>query len=285
MMIGFFYSMKKLAIQGIVGAFHQEAAQNHFRETIEVDPHDTFIGLVDAVSNGTTQQGIIAIENTLAGSIHRNYDLLFEGRVHIIGEEVLRISQHLGALPGTTLEKVKEIHSHYMALEQCRDFLNMHPQIKKVESIDTALSIKQVSENKTNHIAAIGSQTAMELYGLETIAEAIESNKQNYTRFFIIETGDLSEQAFGNKASIRVVLNHKAGTLAKVLVELDKISGNLSKLESMVIPGKPWVYAFYMDIEFPQDISYHRLQEWLGNHVDEHQILGIYQNRKDESIQ
>lgn len=279
-MIGFFYSMKKIAIQGIAGAFHQEAAHAYFKESMDVDGHDTFGGLVDAVASGSTPLGIIAIENTIAGSIHRNYDLLFKAKVQIVGEQVLRISQHLGAIPGTALAQLKEIHSHYMALEQCRDFLNGLPQVKKVESIDTALSVKNVASDHKETTGAIGSKVAMDMYGLEIIAEAIESDKQNYTRFFIIEPGESQSKAKGNKASIRIVLNHQSGSLARFLVEAEKIEGNLSKLESMVIPGTPWVYAFYVDIGFPHDTSFDELNKWLSHHTQEHQILGIYQNTR-----
>lgn len=280
----FLLSMQTVAIQGVAGAFHHEAAQAFFSEPIAVDPHDTFAGLVQAVGEGRVPCGAIAIENTVAGSIHQNYDLLYQAPVRIVGEHVLPIAQHLGALPGTRPEALTEVRSHYMALAQCRAYLDRFPHVRRVEAVDTASSVKEVAEGQLQGVGAIGSATAMALYGLEVIAPNIETHKHNFTRFFIIRPESEGEVAGANKVSLRLTLNHRVGSLAVALGALEAISGNLTKLESMVIPGRPWEYAFYLDIEFDGRIPKDTFNAWLQEHCGDHHLLGTYITQRHATL-
>lgn len=270
----------KIGIQGIKGAFHQEAAELYFNQEIEIVANTTFKDLTDSVVQKTSDMGIIAIENTISGTIHNNLNLIRESALNIIGEVYLRIEQNLAVLPGTQLEELKQVESHYMAINQCREFFRKHPHIQLIESPDTALSIKRVSELKNKSIGAIGSESAIKEYGLINLSKGIETNKKNYTRFLIVSKSK-SDKIDINKASIVLILPHEQGSLAKALNMINQFDINLSKIESFPIIGEPWHYQFYLDLHFSQPGNYHELLKELAKYSLEYQVLGEYKFGKE----
>jgi prephenate dehydratase len=254
---------KKVAIQGGAGSNHEIAAKAYF-ETDEIDmvPCDSFDELFATLHKDNSIYGIIAIENTLVGSILQNYTLLKDSGLVIIGEYKLRIKHQLLALPGQNIEDISEVHSHPMALGQCKEFFKQYPHIKLIESSDTALSAKWIQDNQLKGVAAIAPELAAEKYQLEILAKDIETNKRNFTRFLIIsdkgktEVEDLLIQEKVNKASIVFALPHSEGSLSKVLSILAFYNINLSKIQSLPIVGQEWEYLFYIDLVFEDYARY-----------------------------
>jgi len=280
----FYHKMKKVSIQGVQGAFHEEAARLFFKEDILVDPQNTFRDLVKQVELQNVDFGIIAIENTISGTINKNFRLIADHEVEIVGEVKLRIVQNLGALPGSKIEDLQEIHSHYMAINQCREYLSNYPHIQLIESTDTALSAKKIAENNQPYRAAIASKAAMELYGLEVIASSIETNKKNYTRFFIIQHKDSNTVLPADKISMELVISHEVGSLLKILTALENFGINLTKIESSSIIGQPWNYSFFIDGELSKIIDLNTIREMLDKKTIANKILGIYKKDDHESI-
>jgi prephenate dehydratase len=271
--------VKKIAIQGGYGAFHEIAAISYFEnENIEIVPKNTFKDLFTALKMGLVDYGITAIENSLAGSILPNYTLLLESNMKIIGEIYLRIEQNLVALPGQDIKNIKEIYSHPMALMQCQKFFEKYPYIKLIDSIDTALSAKEIRENNLKGIGAISSALAAKKYNLEVLASSIETNKKNYTRFLILEekNGEPSINENINKSSITFALADKIGCLSKVLSILSYYDINLTKVQSMPIIGKEWEYQFYVDLEINDYNLYKQSIEAIKPFTSNLQILGEY---------
>ncbi len=276
-------TMKKIAIQGGYGAFHEIAAIRYFEnENIEIVPKNTFKDLFKALQQGLVDFGITAIENSLAGSILPNYTLLLESNMKIIGEIYLRIKQNLVALPGQSIQDIKEIYSHPMALLQCQQFFEDYPHIKLIDSVDTALSAKDISENKLYGIGAISSTLAAQKYNLEILAASIETNKKNYTRFLILEekNGRIKRNENVNKSSITFALAHKIGCLSKVLSILSYYDINLTKVQSMPIIGKEWEYQFYVDLEIEDYKLYKQAIDAIKPFTTNLQILGEYMKGK-----
>ncbi|MCD4833056.1 MAG: prephenate dehydratase [Bacteroidales bacterium] len=268
----------KVSIQGIKGAFHEEAAKNYFKSEIEVIPNITFDDVINSVQNQKADFGIVAIENTISGTIHTNLNLIKQSSLKITGEVYLQIKQNLVALPNSKLENINQVQSHYMALNQCRDFLRKYPKIKLVESEDTALSIKQIADEQLENIGAIGSKLAAEYYGLEIISESIETNKKNYTRFLILELNTNVESGDNNKASLAITLPHKKGSLAIILNIISFYDINLTKIESVPVIGEPWHYLFYIDVQFDSTEIYLQMIQSLNPLADEIIILGEYKS-------
>lgn len=243
--------MKRIAIQGGYGAFHDLAAQKYFGdEEIEILPRDTFRDLLLSIEDQKSDYGIMAIENSLAGSILPNYNLLKDTKMRVVGEVYLRIKQNLVALPGISIEDIKEVYSHPMAILQCKSFFESYPWIRLIESVDTALSAKEIRDGKLTDTGAIASRLAAEKYKLNILAEGIETNKMNYTRFLIItENGHSVEKTKVNKSSIHFALAHQIGSLSKILSIFSFYEINLAKIQSMPIIGKDWEYLFYVDLE------------------------------------
>jgi prephenate dehydratase len=243
--------MKRIAIQGGYGAFHEIAAQKYFgEEEIEIVPRDSFMDLLSSLKEQKSDYGIMAIENSLAGSILPNYNLLRDTPMRIAGEIYLRIKQNLVALPGVEITDIKEVYSHAMAILQCKQFFGKYPGIRLIESMDTALSARDLKENNIMDAGAIASRLAAERYGLNILAEGIETNKMNYTRFLILtENGHQVDKNFVNKSSIHFALDHKIGSLSKILSIFSFHDINLAKIQSMPIMGKDWEYQFYVDLE------------------------------------
>jgi len=277
--------MKKVAIQGVSGAFHEIAARQFFQdEEIEILPCHTFKDLFNALAADETLLGIIAIENTIAGSLLQNHNLLKESGCLIIGEHKLRIEHNLVALPGQKIEKIKEVYSHPIALMQCEEFLDEHKHLKAIESEDTALSAKEIAENMSTKRAAICSSLAAEKYGLEILAKGIETNKRNFTRFLIIAEPGLARELTSNvelnKSSMVFTLPHEEGSLAKVLSILSFYHVNLTKIQSLPIIGREWEYQFYINLTFDNYDRYRQSLDAIRPLTRDFQILGEYKEAK-----
>lgn len=270
--------MKRIAIQGGYGAFHELAANKYFQdEEIEILPRDTFMDLVNSINENKSDYGIMAIENSLAGSILPNYNLLQETPMRIIGEVYLRIRQNLVALPGSEISKITEVFSHPMAILQCRKYFEDYPHIKLIESADTALSAKLIREKSMEGAGAIASKLAAEKYELEILADGIETNKMNYTRFLILNANgtEVSSDEI-NKASIHFALAHQIGSLSKILSIFSFHEINLAKIQSMPIIGKEWEYQFYVDLEVNDYAMYKKALESIKPFTSGLIVMGEY---------
>ncbi|MGE4289362.1 MAG: prephenate dehydratase [Salinivirgaceae bacterium] len=270
----------KVAIQGGHGAFHEIAARSFFPNAqLDLIPCETFEQITEMLVCHEIDYGIMAIENTVAGSLIPNYALIRETPVKIIGEKYLRIKQNLLALPGQKIEDLTEVHSHYMAIAQTRTFFNQYPHIKLVESIDTALSAKKIQEKKLVGKGAIASDLAATLYDLEILAAGIETNKRNYTRFLILNHKENSDYVVEtrNKASLCFSLPHHKGSLSQVLSILAFYDHNLTKIQSMPIVGQEFKYFFYVDLTFDSFERYQQSLSAITPLVVDLQILGEYQ--------
>ena len=273
---------KTIAIQGGYGAFHEIAAHHYFKdEEIEILPRNTFRDMVTSLKDRRSDYGIMAIENSLAGSILPNYSLIINTKMHITGEIYLRIKQNLVALPGVKISDLKEVYSHPMAILQCQEFFDSYPSIRVIESIDTALSAKEIGDKKLKDTGAISSQMAAEKFGLEILAGSIETNKMNYTRFLILaENGIQIPEEQVNKASIFFTVAHKFGSLSKILSILSYYEINLAKIQSMPIPGKDWEYMFYVDVEINDYQMYKKSLDAIRPFTPSLGILGEYKKGK-----
>lgn len=271
--------VKRVAIQGGYGAFHEIAAKHYFHnDHIEIVPANTFKDLFKSLKMNHADLGIMAIENSLAGSILPNYGLLQESNMKIIGEIYLRIKQNLVALPGQKIEDIKDVYSHPMAILQCQIFFDNYPHIKLIDSIDTALSAKEIQEKKLKGVGAIASMLAAKKYKLEIIHESIETNKMNYTRFLILadKKGQFRADASFNKASISFDVAHEIGSLSKILSILSYYNINLTKIQSMPIMGKDWEYQFYVDVTFPDYKIYRQSLDAIRPFTTDLNIMGEY---------
>ncbi len=273
--------MAKVTIQGYEGSFHQEAARQFFGKQVEVIPCATFREVVKTGANRKESDGaVMAIENSIAGSILPNYNLLKKSNLQIVGEVYLQIRQNLLVNPGVKLEDIREVHSHTMALQQCYDFLDKY-KWKLVESEDTALSAKHVQQRKSKHIAAIASKLAAELYKLDILAPSIQTMKNNYTRFLILQREDMATTVpDANKASVNFVTDHSKGSLARVLTKIAEGGINLSKLQSFPIPGSDFQYSFHADMEFNHLHQLEEVIETIRKATVELKIYGVYKNGK-----
>lgn len=272
---------KKVTIQGYEGSFHQVAARQFFGKTVEVITCDTFREVVKIGADPKQSDGaVMAIENSIAGSILPNYNLLQKSNLQVIGEVYLQISQNLLVNPGVKLADIKEVHSHPMAILQCLDFLEEH-NYKLVESEDTALSAKMVHQHKSKHVAAIASKLAAQLYNLEVIAPDIHTLKNNITRFLILVPVKAKvEIKEVNKASIYFQTDHSKGILSKVLATIAKGGVNLSKLQSMPIPGSTFKYGFYADLEFENKKQIEKVLEAVKGMTNSFKVFGLYKKGK-----
>ncbi len=271
----------KIAIQGYEGSFHQIVARQYFGAEAEIIPCATFREVARKVKSGEVVYGVMAVENSIAGTIIANYGLLQEAGVQVAGEVYLRIVQNLMALPGTRIEDITEVESHPMALQQCHNFLDTHPKWRLVESEDTALSARNVAEKGLKTTAAIASESAAELYGLEIVAPDINTIKNNYTRFVVIKVQDLLIAPNADKASLYFKTDHKQGSLVRALEVLDGV--NMSRLQSHPIPSEPWHYMFHIDIEFPSLDVYTENLKRLIRATEEVHVYGVYPSALKQS--
>lgn len=268
-----------IAIQGYEGSFHQEAVQRFYGKECSVICCDTFRQVIkNAVENKGCNAAVMAIENSIAGSILPNYNLIQGSNLVIVGEIYLHISQNLLVNKGINLQDIKEVHSHPMALLQCMDFLEQYPW-KLTETEDTALSARHVKQRHSKHIAAVGSALAAEIYDLDVLAPDIHTLKNNYTRFLVLERPEIATPVVdADKASLIFQTDHSRGSLAKVLSCIADGGINLSKLQSMPVPGSDWLYAFHADMEFDSRQRLDEILEAILPLTVSQKLLGIYRN-------
>ena len=256
--------MQKVAIQGFEGSYHDQATRLFFGDAVEIVPCDTFKALVETVKMNPEILGVIAIENTIAGSLLQNYNLIRDNTLTIVGEHKLRIKHSFAVLPGQTPKDITEVRSHYMALLQCEEFLSQYPWLRLVGSDDTAKSAFEIAQQKLTGVAAICSANSARKFGLEVLADSIETNKHNFTRFLMIANvkkgWHYAKKEECNKASLVFWLPHEKGSLSKVLTILSFYNINLTKIQSLPIVGQEWEYLFYIDVLFD---DYHRYQQSL----------------------
>ena len=277
--------MKRVAIQGIAGSYHDVASRSYFEdEDIEIVPCNSFKEVFASVHKDPTLIAVVAIENTIAGSLLPNYELLRESQLTIVGEYKLHISHSLAALPGTMIEDITEIGSHPIALMQCADFLNQFPHVRIVEKNDTAFSAREIAEKGLPGHAAICGAMAAKTYGLEILESGIETNKRNFTRFLVLadrwNAEPLIRRERCNKASLVFAVPHTSGSLCKVLSSLWFYNINLSKIQSLPIIGREWEYLFYVDLTFDNYMSYRQALDAIRPLTKECNILGEYEEGK-----
>ncbi len=281
--------MKRVTIQGVEGCFHEAAARKFFAgEEIEIIPCATFPSMFERLKEDSTLLGIAAIENTIAGSLLQNHELLRSSNMSIIGEQKMRISHVVAVLPGQRIEDIEEIHSHPIALMQCEKWLSEHPTIKAVESDDTAESAREIAEGGLMGHAAICGEWAAELYGLEILEHSIETTPHNFTRFLILaneqSAKSYTDNSQLNKSSIMFSLSHSRGSLSKVLTILSFYDVNLTKIQSLPIIGREWEYLFYVDVTFDNYEHYTQALEAAKPLISEFKVLGDYHESASPSI-
>ena len=272
--------MKRIARQGIKGCFHEQAARLFYEDNGHIVPEivecATFEGLYRSMDSGAADAAVMAIENTVSGGLLPNFELLRKYDRKIKGEVFLRIQQNLMALPGQRIEDIKEVRTHYMAINQTREFFKDYPWIRLVESEDTAKSAADVAEQGLVGVGAVASELAAELYGLEVLAGSIETYKQNFTRFLVLDDAFEVDRQRINKASMCFTLPHTPGSLAHVLTILSFYGMNLTRIQSLPIPGQEWQYFFYVDIKFEDYLRYEQALAAVRPLMEDLDILGEY---------
>ncbi|WP_053970307.1 prephenate dehydratase [Mangrovimonas sp. ST2L15] len=280
-MINTVETIRSVAIQGVKGSFHHIVAEDYFGREVHVEECLTFDGVVQSLMDGITDAVIMAIENSIAGSIIPNYALLDNHNLHIVGEYYLDVQHQLMALPGQQLQDIHEVYSHPMALLQCKEFFKQYPHIKLIEDKDTAEVAQRIREKGLKHVAAIASKLAAELFDLEILAESIQTIKHNETRFVVVKKqNSLVPEADINKASIRFELEHKRGSLAAVLNVMSDCRLNLTKIQSLPKINTPWKYAFFVDVTFDKITDFKKAKALIEIMAEEFKVLGEYKNAK-----
>lgn len=277
--------MKRIAIQGVEGSYHDMAAHRYFEdEEIELICCATFEELFEQMARDTKVIGMMAIENTIAGSLLHNYELLRESGLSIVGELKLRISHSIMCLPEDNREDIKEVNSHPVALAQCRRWLTAHPSMKVVEAEDTAGSAEMISRLKMRGHAAICSKFAAPIYGMKILEEGIETNKHNFTRFLVMcdpwQADELCNPTQSNKSSIVFTLPHNEGSPSQVLSIFSFYRINLTKIQSLPIIGREWEYMFYVDLSYSDYMRYRQSIDAVRPLTKQFKILGEYKDGK-----
>lgn len=273
----------RVAIQGIKASFHEEAAFKYFGEDIQTIECNSFKQTFEALQKKEADYLVMAIENSIAGSILPNYSLLQSYNFPIVGEIYLPIQLHLMALPGVKFEDVKYVTSHPIAIRQCVDFIDEYPHLKVVESVDTAACAKRIREEHLTDTVAIANTLAAKLYRLDILERRIESNKKNFTRFLILTTHENAKQRReANKASLSFQVSNEVGSLAKVLNIFAEQEINMSKIQSMPVLGKRHEYNFYVDIEWDNSTQYDDAIRQVLKYTQNFNILGEYLRHDDE---
>lgn len=275
--------MKRIAIQGSVGSFHDIAAHQYFKdEQIQLICCHTFEQVFENIKRDPTVIGMLAIENTIVGSLLHNYELLRNSGTTIVGEHKLHIEHSICCLPEDSWETIREVHSHPVALMQCRGFLADHPELKAVEATDTAGAAKLISEQNCRGWAAICNASAARLYGMKVLKESIEDNKHNFTRFLVVsdprKADFLRPLDKTNKASLVFSLPHEEGSLSQVLSILYFYKINLTKIQSLPIIGHEWEYMFYVDVTFSDLIRYRQSIDAIIPLTKELKVIGEYKD-------
>lgn len=268
---------KKIAIQGIKGSFHHQVAEEYFQSELLLDECMSFENLVTSLKENKTDKGVMALENSIAGSIIPNYALIDTHNLHIIGEHYLDIHMNLMALKGQQIQDIQEVHSHPIALLQCAVFFKQYPHIKLVESEDTAETARRIHDQNLTGIAAVASPTAAKLYGLDILAAGIHTVKSNKTRFVILKNvyKELPKEDI-NKASIKFELDDTAGSLATILNVMNNCKLNLTKIQSMPIIETPFQYSFFVDVVFEKYKHYEKAKKILELMTTHFKVLGEY---------
>jgi prephenate dehydratase len=271
----------KIAIQGIKGSFHHQVAQEYFAQEYDLDECMSFTSLVKSLTENKSQKGVMALENSIAGSIIPNYALIDRNNLHIIGEHYLDIHMNLMALKGQKMDDISEVHSHPMALLQCADFFLQYPNIKLVESGDTAESARRIHDQKIKGVAAIASPIAAQMYDLEILSAGIHTIQSNKTRFVIVKTQnkELPKEEI-NKASIKFELDDTPGSLATILNVMNNSKLNLTKIQSMPIIETPFQYSFFVDVVFEKFKHYEKAKKILELMTTHFKVLGEYKSGK-----
>lgn len=277
--------MKRIAIQGVLGSFHDIAAHQYYDgEQIQIICCATFEEVFENIMRDPTVIGMLAIENTIAGSLLHNYELLRASGVTIVGEHKLHIEHCICCLPEDDWSTVQEVHSHPVALMQCRGFLANHPDMKAVEAEDTAGSAEFISKNQCRGWAAICNSSAAKMYGLKILEDHIEDNKHNFTRFLVVSNPQkadfLRPLDKTDKSSLVFLVPHEEGSLSKVLTILSFYSINLTKIQSLPVIGHEWEYLFYVDVTYNNLIRYRQSIDAIIPLTRELKILGEYQEVK-----
>ena len=271
---------KRIAIQGVKGCFHEQAARLFYEEHGHVVPQIveclTFDSLYESMNAGKADAAVMAIENTVSGGLLPNFELLRKYDHKIKGEVFLRIQQNLMAMPGQKIEDIREVRTHYMAINQTREFFKNYPWIRLVESEDTAKSAAEVAAEGLMGVGAVASTLAADLYGLEILAESIETYKQNFTRFLILDDSLEVDRQKIDKSSMCFTLSHTPGSLAHVLTILSFYGMNLTRIQSLPIPGQEWQYFFYVDIKFDDYVRYEQALAAVRPLMEDLRILGEY---------
>ena len=271
---------QKIAIQGINGSFHEQVVREYFEFTPDLMECMTFDALARAVAQGDCDQAVMAIENSIAGPILPNYALLDQYGLMITGEHFLSIEHNLMALPGQKIEDIQEVHSHPMALLQCKKFFLNYPHIKLVESYDTAEEALNISKNKTKAKGAIAGKRAAEIYGLEVLSSSIQTIKNNVTRFVIVQKEAIDQQNKITKAAWKFVLDHKRGSLASALKIVSDCNLNLTKIQSLPVIETPGKYAFFVDVTFSDTKYYYKAKSLMEIIATAFKVLGEYTSGK-----
>lgn len=277
--------MKRIAIQGLIGSFHDIAANQYFDgEQVQLICCATFEEVFENIRRDPTVIGMMAIENTIAGSLLHNYELLRDSGTTVVGEHKLHISHCICCLPDDDWDTIQEVHSHPVALMQCRNFLSGHPKMKAVESEDTAGSAKEIAEGRHRGWAAICSASAARLYGMKILEDHIEDNKHNFTRFLVVcnprKADFLRPLDRTNKSSLVFSLPHEEGSLSQVLSILSFYKINMTKIQSLPIIGHEWEYMFYVDVTYDNLTRYRQSIDAIAPLTKELKILGEYQDGK-----
>jgi len=275
----------RVAIQGIRASFHEEAAFLHFGEDIQTIECNSFKQTFEVLQAKEADYVVMAIENSIAGSILPNYSLMMSYNFPVVGEVYLPIQLHLMALPGVKFEDIKYVNSHPIAIRQCVDFFDEYPHLKVVESSDTAACAKRIRDENLTDTVAIANTLAAKLYQLDILERRIESNKKNFTRFLILTHHDNVEKRDNNKASLCFQVSNQVGALAKVLQIFAEQNVNMSKIQSMPVLGKRNEYNFYVDIEWDNNKHYDTAIRQVLKYTHNFNILGEYQRHDDDYIQ
>jgi prephenate dehydratase len=273
--------IKSVAIQGTKGSFHHIVSQNYFDDGIAIKECSSFDNVVDSLLNKESDAVIMAIENSIAGSIIPNYALIDNHNLHIIGEYYLDVQHHLMALPNQKIDNIKEVYSHPMALLQCKEFFKKHSHIKLIEDKDTAQVAQRIQEHKLKNVAAIASKLAAEIFELDILAESIQTIKHNETRFVIVKRANREiPQKEINKASLKFELSSKRGSLATILNVLSDCKLNLTKIQSLPKIDTPWFYTFFVDVTFKKYNDFKKTKSIIEIMAKDFKVLGEYKNAK-----
>ncbi|MGC1204291.1 MAG: prephenate dehydratase [Flavobacteriaceae bacterium] len=270
-----------VAIQGVKGSFHHIVSQQFFEKQVETIDCLTFDRVVDALITEECDAAIMALENSIAGSIIPNYALIDKYNLHMVGEHYLDIQHNLMALPNQSIADIKEVYSHPMALLQCKEFFRLYPHIKLIEDKDTAEVAERIQKHKLKEVAAIASIMAAEIFELEILAHSIQTIKHNETRFVIVKrTNSEVPEIDINKASIKFETDHKRGSLAAILNVMSDCKLNLTKIQSLPIVETPWKYSFFVDITFENYSDFKKAKSIIDIMGEGFKVLGEYKNAK-----